>query len=90
MNELIERMKADGMHTAVIKDWYERMTANIQKYHFLKENGQGYIDTIAYTETQKRYENLIGFLWGLTAAGYITPEQNDKYVEELIENTWKK
>jgi len=85
MKELIEKMKEEGLLTAVIERWYMEMRINIQKCCYLSQNEQPYINTAAYKNANLYYENLTGFLYGLEALNYIRPEQAAFYVETLTE-----
>ncbi len=85
MKELIKRMKQDGKNTAVINLWYSEFLSAVNFCKNLYNNGRIYSYTTKYKESNRLYENMNGFIWGLNTVGYISDETRDSIIDELIE-----
>ncbi len=84
MKTLIKGMCEEGINIAVFADWYSQYETNCEKCANLAHSGQTYIFSDAYKSLDRLYENMIGFLWGLTTLNYITEETRSICIHELI------
>lgn len=78
-------MKEEKLIYVVALNWYEgfkKATAELQEIH---DNGLICCDSRAENDANRYYEDLNGFLWGLTTIGYISNELREEYTNQLIE-----
>lgn len=69
LQELIQRMKEAGIvYYSVFESWLEW-------YNYSLKNEEN---------NDEVYGKISGYIWGLLSAGFITPEEKDCLIDEII------
>lgn len=83
--DLIEKMKKAYLNYYVIEYYYEQMNANIQICKKLTEENKLFTKTREYEEIDEYYYQLNGFIYGLLSTKFISHEEKEKLISELLD-----